>query len=325
MISLKNINKSLFLIFFFCFSIIAKTSFSMTAETISSSPLIEKKDFPFSISLSSGFINGDIEELIYQDNKMVSKLKWELKNVMFTGGSASFFLPYKIVLNIGARIKISEADTYMEDFDWLKTGRDEWADYSKSNSELESGEMFDTNLVIPFFRQKKFSLSLIAGFKHDHWSWSDRGGYFIYSSENGFRDHIGEFENKKGISYEQWLYVPYLGIKSDFKLGKFLFNIDFLHSNYASGKSKDNHLLRNIRFEDTFNNMNFFYFSGKALWLINKNISAFIQYENQEYKRAKGDMRVIDQDNSSFFYKNGAGLSNKLWSISLGINLTLLI
>ncbi len=172
------------------------------------------------LEVYAGYLTGQSREFVYNPysgNKM-SELIWKIDGVWVLGGTLSVHPTDWLTLRLSGWVPLSDSGT-MDDYDWKYVGRD-WSDWSHhGDTRLESAYMFDTGLAARFAsfgKNQVFDsarLEFLAGYRQLYLSWTAYGGSYIYSDSGAYRGDIGGFpKGQPGISYEQWMKAPYLGL-----------------------------------------------------------------------------------------------------------------
>jgi len=273
--------------------------------------------------VSFGVINGESHELVYEDGVKVSELIWRLDDVPMLGLSASLELPGPVAFNLAGWTKLGEPSSFMEDYDWIKASRpNEWSHYSRSATTLTKGEMVDANFVIPLLKKSGGVLSAVLGFRRDHWRWEDWGGWYIYSSNAGFRDLTGVFPEGTGITFEQWFYAPYLGVQLDFRFSEeFQLSGRFAGSKWAWSEDNDHHIMRDIVFKDYFDHVTYVTFGAEASYFLSESLSLSVSVDAQKYARTVGDTDIFAPGETVSF-DEGAGLEHSSWMAAFSFGYT---
>ncbi len=304
-------------------ALFSSDSFAMSAKTIRSVPLNNHADSSISIRMNAGLINGETHELVYDNDgkEKISKLIWRWENTPMVGLSASIDLPLDSTLSIAGWSQIDNPSSYMEDYDWDKTLHPtDWTHYSNSPANLKRGEMADANLTLPLIQNNEAALSILVGIRHDHWKWADFGGYYVYSSNPGFRDRVGTFPDKVGITYEQWMFAPYLGLQMDWNIEDFVISGRISGSQWAWAKDKDMHIARGDTFRDYFYNIKYISAGLELSYIMTKNLSLALGVDAQKYYRTLGYTKM-EGTGGTGYYDNGAGIESESWMTTLSLEL----
>lgn len=310
----------LFLLCLMCTLTTATPScWGMVARPVPQGNFDEGTEFPVAIQVSVGLLNGEAHELVYDNNHKISELIWKLQNVPMLGLSASLGLPWDMGLHLAAWTKVTKAKSYMEDFDWGDTYPNDWSHYSRTDTNLTNGEMFDANLTFPLLKGDSAKLEALVGFKHDHWRWTDNGGRYVYSRNGGFRNSEGTFPDRIGITYEQWFYVPYAGMQGELIFGEWTVGGRFAGSRWAWANDRDNHLMRSIIFKDSFKYIGYLTAGLNLSYACTEQVTATFSIDYQRYFRTRGDTDVSTVDQTDH-YDDGAGIEHYSWMPALSLS-----
>ncbi len=293
--------------------------------------LAETENLSLSVNGSLGFINGKAHEIVYEycpdgSRYKTSELIWDLKNVLMGGGGISIAIVNRVHINAGYWAPLSKGNGQMEDYDWLLyEPNTPWTDWSLSDVSVVKGHVWDVNASVDLLRMQSFSVRGFAGYKENFWRWEDAGVRHRYSSDpfvpGGFRDDIGDDGCVNGINYEQEFKIPYFGAGVDWAHRGFTLAACLSYSPFVMAEDKDNHLLRNIEFVESFDGGTFFGAGLSASYLFDIGIFAEISVDHQEVSEIIGDSTMTELDTSeSMTSKSGAGIDNSLtqFSVSLG-------
>ena len=287
----------------------------------SQDPLLEPADgkpHAFSVRGSVGLLEGEAGELVYEpaidyDYKL-SELQWDLSGIVM-GGAVFSGVSGKWGYNAGFWVPVTEGDGEMKDYDWLVPGLD-WTDYSRSDVDVESGYSFDLNANYLVFQRPGIGARVLVGYKRDYWEWTDQGQEFIYS-EGGFRNYTGSFGGQNIIDYEQTFDIPYLGFNLDGKAGPLAWSAYALYSPIVSAEDRDHHILRELHFEGSFEDGDFYAVGVSGTYRLNKNMFLTGAVDFQEISEFRGDAYIVETAES---FEDGAGISNShvMFSAALG-------
>lgn len=207
----------------------------------------------FEVRLGAGYLKGESTELVYEpDGSKMSELIWTLDDIyMFNIGASLHPLKW-LKLNADLWTSINDGNSTMDDYDWFVKGGD-WTHWSHhEDTALDKGYIFDINAELPFYSSGASTFSAFIGYKQDNWKWEAYGGSYVYSRYD-FRDTVGTFPaGELGITYEQWWNVPYIGLGYSAEVGLWSFNSRIIGSTLAQPKAEDHHHMRDLLFEDNF-------------------------------------------------------------------------
>jgi outer membrane protease len=306
-----------------------------SGPTGSGSPRPAGGGMDFSFAAEIGRLGGTASELVFDypfgSKTKISELTWDLKDVTVAGVRASARLGARFRLHAGFWSALDEGSGDMVDRDWLYTDEsfleltpDEgnWTHESRHpETSVDEGTMFDVNLSVLAFESGAFSLSGVLGYKRDSWSWSSRGGTFVYSDED-FRDLSGDFEDLFGkdvlvIEYEQTYSIPYLGVSLSWAAPTFSFEGHALYSPAVSATDRDYHALRERLFEGDFSGGTYVGLGLNAAWTFAPQWFASLGLEYQSVLEMTGDVTVTSPEVRGTYGDSG-GVAMDATMITLG-------
>lgn len=284
----------------------------------------EEEFYKHSLTISLDRVNGKADEIVHDGAKKLSHLEWDIKNLkMFSLGLNSQFFD-----GFGARIKLSTAinngDGRMIDYDWIGKNYDgnidhnNWTDRSISDVKIQKAQQFD---IAGSYNLYKDELKFNLGYKYDRFKWRDYGGSYIYS-KFGFRDLVGNFEEQRGITYEQTFETPYIGLEYQKELfDKNIYaNIFGNYSNLVYARGTDIHHQGNLKFDDYFKNGKYYNWGTNIFGKVKENIYLGLGYEFVYYPENRGYAIIQDlETKESFISYDSAGIKNKYSKISLNL------
>ena len=277
--------------------------------------------------VSVGVLNGEAKEHVYDyetvdgSRRQLSRLDWDLKNVVMGGGNGSMRLLNKLTLNGGVWFALTEGnDGEMDDYDWLDTTSSEWTHYSLSEVDVTQGYIVDVNAAWDLVTWNDLTARIYAGYKQNGWTWEDRGVYLLYP-EYGYIPVDLDGENM--INYEQEFRIPYVGGSADWALGDFTFTGYVTWSPFVSATDWDEHVARDLHFKETFDGGDLLGLGAEARYSFTQGslkgafVSAALDY--QKIDLMVGDMEVEDiSTGDSGGDTDTAGIENNYLMISLG-------
>lgn len=282
------------------------TSLSVRAQTPAPTAtpvqtVAEKEGYTFGVRGDFSMVYGESREVVYQtlfgyDQKM-SELFWDINAIPMVGLVLSLDTPFRLSVNAGYWTAVDEGQGSMDDYDWaVYAGDDNWSDWSHSPVDIEEAYRWEVNLAYALVQKKGFDVKALLGYRHMFWQWADHGGYFIYSSESGFRDFAGSFKpyfgDTTGIEYEQTFEIPYLGFQTGCKIGAVAFDAYALYSPMVSANDEDYHVYRDTRFTETFDNGEFWAAGLTARYDLNARLYVLAGLEYQEISEIRGSMEI---------------------------------
>lgn len=307
-------------IIIFCGTVFAGT------VSISHANSFAQKNGNRTVSISIGQVNVKANELVYcqptsctRDYK-VSQLIWDVRNITMLNTALVVRMSPLYTLSVNGRIAVNKTIGVMDDYDWVYTNRD-WSDWSHhEDTKLTEATGFNINLDYQLFGENRAKLLFRAGYKVDTWAWESRGGTYIYSSTNKFRDLSGSFTpGELVISYRQQFRVPYLGFKYELLNNKWRFNFEYDYSDQVTVLATDRHYLRNLIFTDSFEKSTMNAYKLSLGYQLAKNFDIHFLYDVQIYDEARGST-VTTNDTTGVVTATcsncaGADNSSNAWSI----------
>jgi outer membrane protease len=348
LINTKNKKAALLAAFFI---ITFSNSYSMAATSNEVFTADSNSRIPVSLSISTGILNGESEEYVYDGSSKLSKLTWELNNVQMVGVEASVGLTEKVSLNFGGWFNSDNGKGTMEDYDWRNGDDSPWTDYSESNSYVEEAMMLDANISYLLIKNKTYSLSTTAGFRHDKFRWNSYDGTGTYSFYDLSYLRAQDVElYGQNISYKQEYYVPYIGLDFKYYLSdKWEISSYIRGSLWAWGEDEDIHhnpagkytLNDNAPsslagappqygddwyddyYSDQIENMAYLSLGMTLDYFLLENLIVTFSADFQKYFRETGNYSAKLYDDDLGYYINeedssGAGISNYSYMVSLG-------
>ncbi|CAG37431.1 omptin family outer membrane protease [Desulfotalea psychrophila] len=281
-----------------------------------------KEQIEVSGRLGFGRIWGESRELVYEKNRKVSELIWPLDNVYMLNAGVSVQPSSWLKLNADIWFAVSNGGGKMDDYDWTAQGMD-WTHWSHDeDTPLDRGIMFDINAEIPFYHINRTTFSAFLGLKQDNWKWNSYGGSYIYS-HNAFRDSTGTFpDDELGISYEQWWTVPYIGLGFASSLSNWDFSGRLIASPFVQGRDEDMHHLRNLFFEEDFDNSFMWSIDLAANYKIDPQWGIIGAFKYQYYQEALGTTTMTNMVTGEqvFFGGDAAGGDNRALLLTLSLD-----
>lgn len=255
--------------------------------------LTEHNGYSVGVRGDFSMVYGESREIVYGGSEKLSELFWDINSVPMVGLVLSLDTPYRLSVNAGFWSAISEGQGAMDDYDWpVYRGDENWSDWSHSPIEVTDATRWDVNLAYALIQKPEFDLKAQLGYRHMFWKWADQGGYFIYSSENGFRDLTGAFEDITGIEYEQTFDIPYLGLSTGWRGRKTALDGYVLFSPFVSADDKDHHLYSDTQFTDSFDNGVFWAAGLSTRYQLTSQLYLLAGIEYQEISEIRGSMTI---------------------------------
>lgn len=283
----------------------------------------------WAFQFSSGMVNGEAKEYVFvYDEELgggrykLSELDWEIKKVVMVGGNLTL-RDGRGTINIGYWKSLTEGDGgHVEDYDWFNPESKQWTEYSDSYADVVDASVFDMNMGWEFMHDVfGFNVRALVGYKVDEWKWSAYDGYGLYSDLDYVPYYFGDMTIGK---YEQKISMPYVGSSVDWTFGGFRVSVYCTYSPYVDMDSKDQHLLRDLKIDDTFNSGDMLAGGASAKYALE---SGWFFTAAVDYQRI--DLIVGDAEYYQYYeyydvmtyeeFGDYAGASNEYLAYSLGI------
>ncbi len=166
----------------------------------------------------------------------------------------------------------------------------------------------------------------MAGYQESRYSFTARGGSYIYSSEEGFRDDIGSFPNgERAIGYKQRFKMPYIGLTGSYRYEDFELGGTFKYSGWVEAFDNDEHYDpgKRITYRSKVKDQNYYSVAVNAGYYVTPNAKVYIEGAWNRVTNKKGDTSLYDHnDNTSDYSKNGAGIENYNFITTAGLKYT---
>ncbi len=277
------------------------------------------KHLEFSVRAGLGVFTGELNEYVYAPElsmHRLSGLTWDVNSLVMGRLGASMRYKDWLTLTADSWWKLFDGDGTLNDYDWLAIGAD-WTHWSESDADVSSASIIDLSADMEFFRRNNYTLSGILGFKRDHFEMVASGGDFIYSTR-GFRDSRGSFPHVPGVTYEQTMTSPYIGLGFS---AVFSSNIGLsgraIYSPFVEGEATDHHHLRNLVVEDEVSGGDMFALDLSMDWAFQQNLAWNVSTGYQRYHTTTGDATYFFNDTGEVLeYGNGIGMSQEMLQVS---------
>jgi plasminogen activator len=285
---------------------------------------ITAKDFPYALEVEISILNGEANELVYNnDGSKLSELIWGLDDVKLIGIGGKYFFSENFKFNANLYLNYQEGTSTIDDYDWFYTGMD-WTHWSNSPTKINDVLKYNFNFVFNIMPLKFGNVFLTLGYKEDNYKWDAYGGKYIYSDTDngGFRDQTGTFPDSLLLSYKQNFKTPYIGIGLSFEEDYFYFDLIFTYSNMVEAMDEDMHHARNLYFEDYFEEGKFIGLKVKGSYSLSSNIDLGAFFEFEKYLLNKGWTRTTDTSTGEVSVSGlgSAGIANESSTIGISIN-----
>jgi len=278
---------------------------------------------------SMGVLNGEAKEHVYDydtgSRRALSRLDWDLKNIVMGGFNGSVRVMDKLTLNAGFWTALTQGSGEMDDYDWLNESSSDWTHYSLSEVDITEGVLFDLNMAWDLIAWDQGVARVMAGYKYNKWSWEDHGVYLLYP-EYGYVPEPQYGENM--IDYTQELNIPYIGGSVDWSpLSDLTLSGYAVYSPIVSANDRDDHKARTLLFTETFDDGDLLGLGIEARYVFtdgfmqNMFLSAALDY--QVLDLMIGDMEVTDYSTGETGGdEDVAGIENEYVTLSIGCGMS---
>jgi len=252
------------------------------------------------LSLGLGLLNGRSQEKVYRDGVKLSQLTWDIKQVPTLHLGVAFHPLDWLSYDVRGWTRISDGNSHMKDYDWLSAEDVGWTDYSDHpKTRLKNAWQLEFAATAWALKRDDIALGVTAGYQRSRFDWESRGGSYIYSSDGGFRNDVGQFPaGDKGISYQQTYDTPYLGLVGLYTLKNWTLESRFKYSQWVRSRGFDTHHERDTTFSDK--NGNTGSMQSVALGLtydVNPQLSLKAGIDHQFYTSTKGSALIKNASN----------------------------
>jgi plasminogen activator len=196
----------------------------------------------------------------------------------------------------------------MKDYDWLDEDDEDWTHRSE-HPDTQVTKAWQAELAATGWALKRDDLALgvMLGYQRTQLGWQARGGRYLYSSDDGFRDIPGVIPSGlKGISYQQTYDTPYVGLVGLYNYRDWTVEGRFKYSQWVKARDFDTHHLRNTTFAG--NNGNTGQMQSLALgvsYRVNPQFTVKAGVDYQVYAEAKGSTKVTHTPSGETRYYGG--------------------
>jgi plasminogen activator len=251
--------------------------------------------FKIEAEISAGHMQATSHELVYDADtgRKVSELIWTMDDVAVIGGKLSFQPTRWWSFDVGGFINATETAT-MDDYDWLDEGTSNWTHWSHhEDTDLKAMQMFDFSSKLALWRSEALDVKALAGYRFDNFEWVARGGTYIYSSDTGFRDLVGDFPpGVAGITYRQEFNTPYLGASGQLRLGPVTIDATVAGSVWVGGQDHDQHHFRGLVFKEDFEGGQMLKVDVEGRYQMTDELALKVAWQHLDYERMKGPTKI---------------------------------
>lgn len=278
--------------------------------------LAEGQDYRLMLEGGMRWQQGTAREIVYTGSLVLSDLTWDIKDLLFVGATLQLDVWQQLALGVSYWEAVTEGNGGMTDYDYFIPGI--WTDFSDGPVDINRANMLDVYAEWAFALPRAAHLRLIGGYRRLYWDWSQYGGSFIYS-EDGFRDFRGDFPaDQNGINYEQTFHIPYVGLGLRTRWRGWNFSTYVQYSAVAWAEALDEHVLRELLFEDSFQDVKYYAAGVSLAYRLGPRWHVGGAWDWHDIPEARGDARITDQvTGTAETIRDAGGIANRAWSLSL--------
>lgn len=291
--------------------------FSAVACTSANAAALPESD-PVRISTSVGALRGESREYVFQeDGSRMSQLNWKIPNTPIGKLKMQWNINPFFTLDVQGWKTLDSKSSSMDDYDW-EDGNGPWSDWSYSPTRFHGASEINAAFYAWLVTQPMWKVGLAAGYQKTHFSWTAIGGHYIYDDGR----YEGNFPaGQAAIEYRQRFELPWIGVASTWTHGAFEVNLLAKYSNRVKSDSTDNHLLRDLNFEDRSRHANYYGLAIDAGYYVIPNVKLYSELTLSQFKRSKGHEYVYETSTGTRDYSpdGSVGQRNQSYTASVGI------
>lgn len=281
---------------------------------------VSPENNPIRLDASVGMLRGEAREYVFQDDgSRLSQLNWKIPDTPIGKLKMQWDINSFLTLDVQGWKTLDTSTSGMDDYDWdYGNGHGQWSDWSHSSTRFHGASEINAAFYAWLVNQPTWKVGFAAGYQKTHFSWSDTGGHYVYN--NG--QDVGDFPaGQTGVEYRQRFELPWIGFASKWSYGSFEANLLAKYSDRVKSGTTDNHLLRDLNFEDRTRNGNYYGLSVDAGYYIIPNVKLYSELTFSRFKRNKGHEYVYDTSTGEHDYSpdGSIGLRNQSYTASIGI------
>lgn len=285
----------------------------------------------FSVEAYIGLLTGESRELVFDPatGRKMSELFWTIDRATVFGGTITVTPLSWLSVRASGWVPISSKNK-MQDYDWLVTPFNDWSDLSTHHdTPTTRAYMADLgvsvqvfNAVLPTITPTNVSFHALAGYRWLNMGWSANGGSYVYSTNPGFRDDVGNFAaGQPVITYEQWFNTPYLGIGINAARERWTFGTEVTGSLWGGARDRDDHVARTTLFTESFSGVMMLGVNTRVDYALTQSFSLFSKFDYQRYYEVKADSTAFNYGTGTTTVTTGdaAGLDHYSLMLSVGL------
>lgn len=304
--------------------IVLSTSIAFSSQAATESDIFPSKTVSTDISL--GTLSGKTKERVYDPaagGRKVSQLDWTYNNAAIIKGALNWDVMPWFSVGASGWTTLDSRGSNMVDRDWNDDSRPGiWTDKSRHpNTRLNYANEFDLNIKSWILNEPNYRFGLMTGYQESRYSFIAKGGTYIDSENDGFRNDIGAFANGKSvIGYKQRFKMPYIGLTGSYRYDNFEFGGTFKYSGWVRASDNDEHYLKSTTFRYKANNQNYYSVAANAGYYVTPNAKVYVEGTWNRITNKKANMSSYDKSkNAILLYKNAGGIESYNFVASAGL------
>ncbi len=257
-----------------------------------------------SVSAYGGLLTGMAQEFVFDTTgNTISRLDWR-SSISVVGGEANIRIVDTLKVHIGGYTSLGSGNGAMDDYDWLYTSSvsatsSNWTHWSTSpNTQTLGARMLEADLRYQLLdwrtsRGERMTFDLLGGLRYTAMNWTANGGTYVYSTGGSFRNSTGALPDTPVISYEQNVYLPYIGLGTDWTNGRYETAAEITGTLFGWGNARDQHYLRTLEITQNFTSMAMISARFMAGYRVLPNVTLFgrLDYQQIFLTKAPGTYR----------------------------------
>ncbi|WP_426141708.1 omptin family outer membrane protease [Pseudomonas sp. DWP3-1-2] len=279
------------------------------------------------LSIGAGLLNGKSEEKVYdlhEGGGKLSQLNWDFKQVPTLHLGLAYHPADWLTLDVRGWTRMNAGASHMKDYDWLDGEGAGWTHRSDHpDTRLKNAWQAELAATVWALKREDLALGVMAGYQRSQFDWQSRGGSYVYSSDDGYRDLAGQFSaGQKVISYQQTYATPYVGLVGLYGLRNWTLEGRFKYSQWVQARSYDNHYLRDLTFTGNHGNTGQMQSLALALsYHVSPKFSVKAGIDHQVYAETRGStlIRHAPSGQSGRTGHNSSGQANRTTMSTLAV------
>lgn len=276
------------------------------------------------LNLGVGLLNGKSQEKVYDLGQKLSELNWDIKQVPTLHLGFAYNPLNWLTLDVRGWTRMNAGNSHMTDHDWRDGEAAGWTHFSDHpDTRLNKAWQAEVSATAWTLKREDLAFGVMAGYQRSQFDWQARGGSYVYSSDDGFRDDVGDFQKgQKGITYRQTYATPFLGLVGLYNHQNWTLEGRFKYSQWVKPRDFDTHHLRNLTFDGDHGSRGRMQSLALALsYNFNPQFSVKAGIDHQVYKEAFGSLLIKDhaEGTSGRTPANSSSQSNRTTVSSLAV------